>query len=104
MPDHRRRREPDCRACLAETPAQIDIVPGGFENWVEPTDHVQSVFSEHHVASRNMLGDPVGEQNHTRVPRCVRYCIGFPPIVRWRKVRSPNSRIFSFDDSFGEKL
>ena len=51
-----------------------------------------------------MLGNPVCKQDHVGVPRCVRYRVGFPSIVRWRQVRSPDSRMFSFDDGAGEKF
>src|SRR5207245_9401609 len=91
-------------ARLRQSPAQIDIIASDAEDWIEPTDHVQLVFSEHHVASRNVLGNPSRKQNHTGVPRCVCHRVGFPPIIRWRKVRSPNTDIFPFKDGTREKF
>src|SRR5947199_3057027 len=81
VPDDRRGGIADDLASIPESPTDVDIVTRGPEASVEPPDGFGSAFPERHVASRDVLGDSIGNQDRVRPAGRARARVG-PPAVR----------------------
>jgi len=69
MPDHRGRAEADGMPGILEAPADVDIIAGGAVDRVEAAEPQQNLAAERHVATGDMLGDLVAEQDMRRAAR-----------------------------------
>ena len=76
VPHDRRRAEAERPPPLLELPAHVDIVPRGPEPGVEPADRPQRLAPEGHVAARDVLRFPVGEEHVRRTAGRVRHAVG----------------------------
>src|ERR1041385_262144 len=63
VPNHRGRMKAQLPATLMEPPAEIDIIARDSKLRVEPFDCLEASAAIRHVASRQMLGLPIGQQN-----------------------------------------
>lgn len=56
VPDEGSGGEAEAVAGVGEAPAEVDVVAGGAELWVEAADGVEGVFSNSDVAAREVFG------------------------------------------------
>src|SRR5207302_5965787 len=103
VPDDRRGGIADDLASVPEPPADVDVVPRGPESGVEPPDGFESAFPERHVASRNMLRNPIGNQDRVRPAGRVRDRVGPPSVIRWSEVRAADRGVVAFHEGKGEE-
>ena len=59
VPDEGRSGEAEGETGLAESPAEVDIVPGGVEDGVEPVDFLKSGFFDGEMTTGEVLGGEV---------------------------------------------
>src|SRR5919199_6177963 len=66
MPDHGGGAEPERPATLLQAPADVDIVAGDAVAGIKPSDRLQRLLAEGHIAARNMLRLAVRQQDMSR--------------------------------------
>src|ERR1051325_6748061 len=104
MPYHRCRAEAEREAFLLKTPADVDIVAGGANLFIEYADIEQRGFAECHVASGDMFRFLVAQEHVDRTARSVSYAIGNRTIVRRREVRPAYTGMASGEKRMREVL
>src|SRR4029079_9396235 len=80
VPDDGRRTETELPAMLLKLPADVDVVPGHMELWVETTDRTQRFASEGHVATWDVLGFLVRDEDMLRPSGRVGDALGDEPL------------------------
>src|SRR5207253_1758454 len=103
VPDDRRGGIANDLASVPKPPTDVDIVSRGPEASVEPPDGFEGAFPERHVASRYVLGDPIGNQDRVRPAGRVRDRIGPPSVIRWSEVRAADRGVVAFHEGKGEE-
>src|SRR5262249_31662508 len=63
VPDHRGGVEAERPSALLQSPADVDVVPRCAKLDVESADRLEARLAEGHVASGNVLGFPVGDED-----------------------------------------
>src|SRR5262245_28403035 len=71
MPDQGRRVEADAPAALLDPPADIDVVAGDAKARIEAVESQQALPAKSHVATRDVLGLVVREQDMDRATGCI---------------------------------
>src|SRR5712691_2063714 len=90
VPDDCCGRVADDSTLFPNSPAEVNIVPCSSKSRIESADFFERVFLESHVASWNVLCDPVGEQNRIGTGR-VSDCLRLPTILANGEVGSANT-------------
>ena len=71
MPHDTSGVEAQSPAARLKLPAHIDIVAGDTEARIEAADLAKLADAEGHIATRNVLGQMVGDQDVGRAARCI---------------------------------
>ena len=98
VPDDGGGTEGDDLTLLLEAPAEVDIIPGFAVLGVEAADLVKGPLVEGHVASGNVLGHHVREQDMAGTSGG-RGDAGLMPVLCWRRdVRSADARVVAREE------
>ena len=95
MPDNGGRTEGDDLPLLLETPAEVDVVSGLAVFGIEAANLIKGPAVEGHVASWNVLGNHVGEQDMARTSGSRCYTSLMPVLGRRGDVRATDARIIA---------
>ena len=71
VPNESRGAETEPMSGRQETPADVDVVAGDAELGTKPANLLERPLAERHVAARDVLGLPVGDQHVNRGARRV---------------------------------
>src|SRR5205814_2038541 len=81
VPNASARCEGDPVASLLQPPAEVHIVPGLAELWIEAVDRLEHLAAEGHVAAGDVLRDLLTLQNVRRLPRRRGDASGQPAVI-----------------------
>src|SRR5204862_4500001 len=85
---HGRGAEADRPTTILDLPTDIDVVPGNAEPGVEAADRSERGGAKGHVASGDMFGLSVRDQDVVRPAGCLRHALGERRVAGRRKVGS----------------
>jgi hypothetical protein len=63
MPGHRARVKPERPAALLQAPAEIDVITRNAERRIETANCFQAVAAKGHVATGQMFGNAVSDED-----------------------------------------
>ena len=75
VPDHSRRVESQRPPPLLQPPTHVHVVAGDPELWIEAADRREARLANGHVAARDVLGLPVGDEDVTGSARRAGYAL-----------------------------
>ena len=102
VPDHGGGAEAQRRATFLQPPARVHVVTRSTELRIEPADRLETGFAERHVASGDMLGLAVGQQDVNGPARRTRDALGDGSIARRGEVRSTHRGVRRAQEPSGE--
>ncbi len=91
MPDERGGRKADSPAASLQSPAHVDIVAGAEIDRIEAADRDERLAPERHVAARDVLGDPIVQQDVRRAAGSAGDALRHGRVVRGHHVGAARS-------------
>src|SRR2546428_1011926 len=93
MPDDSRRTEPERPFPLLQPPTHVHVVAGRAKLRIEPPDRLEGLLAKRHVASGDVFGLTIAEQDMNRSARGTRDAFGCTPVTRGRDVRAAHANM-----------
>ena len=82
VPDERGRGEANLPPLGLNPPTHVHVVAGTHEHWIEPADREQGLPPKRAVTARDVLGDPIVQQDMRGCPRRAGDALREPRVVR----------------------
>src|SRR5437763_1191436 len=93
VPDDRRRAETQGPAVSLEPPAHVDVVAGGAELRIEPSDRLKTGLAKRHVAAGDVLSLAIAEEDVNGPARRARDALGDRSVARRGDIRSAHPSV-----------
>src|SRR5262249_5977419 len=93
MPHHSRRAKANRPPPILQSPTQIHVISRGAKTGVEAVDREERLFTVHHVAARNVLGNLIREQDVERITRRRGDAFGDEPVAGWRQIGTTDANV-----------
>src|SRR5688500_15990626 len=104
MPNHRRRIEADRPSGMLQAPADVDVVTGRTEFRVPTADISKRIGPKCAVATRNMFGGFVVQQDMYRSARSVCHALGDPTVSGRSNIRAADAGVLSVHEGEGQVM
>ena len=104
VPDDRSRAETDGQPTFSQPPADVHVVSGRMESFVEAADLLERLPAKRHVAAGDVLRLPVGDEYVGRAAGRIGDAAGDHSIIREGQVGPSHARVVRAHERVGEIL